>query len=51
MENLEQENSELCEEVTSSKAGMANMTALMESLVAAKNQPPLAQHQQTTINS
>ena len=51
MENLEQENRELREEVTALKAGMANLTALMESLVAAQNQPPLAQPQQTTIAS
>ena len=42
MENLEQEHRELHEEVTSLKAGMDNLTALVESLVAAQNQPPLA---------
>ena len=51
MENLEQENRELREEVITLKAGMANLTALMESLVAAQNQPPLAQPQQTTVAS
>ena len=43
MDNLEQENRELREEVYTLKAGMANLTALMESLVAAQNHPPLAQ--------
>ena len=51
MENLEQENHELHEEVTALKADMANLTALMESLVAAQNQPPLAQPQQTMVTS
>src|ERR1051325_8603278 len=39
MENLEQENRELREEVTSLRAGMANMTAMVEQLVAAQNKP------------
>ena len=43
MENLEKENCELHEEVTALKASMANLSALMESLVVAQNQPPLAQ--------
>ena len=51
MDNLEQENRELREEVYALKAGMANLTALMESLVAAYNQPPLSQPQQTTFSS
>ena len=51
MENLEQENLELRKDVTALKAGMVNLTALMESLVAAQNQPPLAQPQQTTFAS
>ena len=51
MENLEQENRELCDEVTALKAGMDNITTLMESVVAAQNQPPLAQPQQTTFAS
>ena len=51
MDNLEQENRELREEVSALKAGMANLTALMESLVAAQNHPPLAQPQQTTVAS
>ena len=58
MENLEHENRELREEVTVLKAGMANLIALMESLVVAQNQPPLAppsphiaQPQQTTVAS
>ena len=49
MENLEQENHELRDEVTALKAGMANLTSLMESLMAAQNQPPLTQTQQTTL--
>ena len=55
MENLEQESRELRKEVTALKVGMTNMTFLMESLVAAQNQPPLAppfaQPQQTTVAS
>ena len=39
MDNLEQENRELREEVYALKAGMANLTALMESLVTDQNQP------------
>ena len=35
MDNLEQENRELREEVSDLKADMANLTALMESLVVA----------------
>ena len=37
----------MCEEVSALKAGMANLTALMESLVAAQNQPPSVQPQLT----
>ena len=58
MDNLEQENREPRKEVTALKAGMDNLTALLESLVAAQNQPPLAplsphisQPQQTTVAS
>ena len=51
MDNLEQENRELREEVSTLKVVMAHLTALMESLVAAQNQPPLAQPQQTTFTS
>ena len=51
MKNLEQENRELREEVTDLKAVMANMTALMESLEVAHNQPPLAQPKKTTVTS
>ena len=47
MDNLEQENREQCEEVSALKAGMANLTALMESLVAAQKQPPSVQPQPT----
>ena len=43
MDNLKLENRELCEEVSALKVGMANLTALMESLVAAQNQPPSVQ--------
>ena len=39
MDNLEQENHELHEEISTFKAGMVNLTAMMESLVAAQNQP------------
>ena len=39
MGNLEQENRELHKEVSALKAGMANLTALMEAMVAAQNQP------------
>ena len=45
MDNLEQENHELCEEVSALKAGMANLIALMESLVASQNHPPSAEPQ------
>ena len=37
MDNLEQENRELCEEVSALKSGVANLTTLMEALVAAQN--------------
>ena len=36
MDNLEQENRELCEEVFALKASMANLTTLMEALVASQ---------------
>ena len=51
MDNLEQENRELREEVSALKAGMANLTALMESLVDAQNQPLLSQPQQTIVTT
>ena len=51
MENIEQENRDMRDEVTTLKAGMANLTTLMESLLTTQNQPPLAQPQQTTISS
>ena len=57
MENLEQENHKLCEEVTALRTGMANLTALVESLVATQNQPPppppphATQPQQATVIS
>ena len=46
MDNFKQENRELHEEVSALKADMDNLTALMESLVAAQNQPPSVQPQQ-----
>ena len=49
MDNLGQENRELRKEVSALKAGMANLTALMESLVAAQNQPPSVQPHQTRV--
>ena len=51
MDNLEQENRELHEEVSALKAGMANLTALMESLVPAQNQPPSVQPQPTRVTT
>ena len=51
MDNLEQEHRELREEVSTLKAGMANLTALMESLVAAQNQPSSVLPQQTRITT
>ena len=39
------------EKVIALKVDMANLTALMESLVATQNQPPLAQPQQITFAS
>ena len=51
MDNIEQENRKLHEEVSALKAGMANLTALMESLVAAQNQPPIVQPQQTMVTT
>ena len=47
MDNLEQENRELREEVSALKVGMANLTTLMETLVAAQNPPPSVQPQPT----
>ena len=46
-DNLEQENRELREEVSALKAGMANLTTLMEALVPAQNHPPCVQPQPT----
>ena len=51
MDNLEQDNRELREVVSNLKGSMANLTALMESLVASQNQPPLAQPQQIIVTS
>ena len=51
MDNLEQEKRELREEVSTLKAGMANLTALIESLVAAQNQPLSVQPQQTIVTT
>ena len=39
MEDLEQENHELCEEVTTLRVGMEKLTSLVESLMVAQNQP------------
>ena len=47
MDNLEQENRELQEEVSTLKVGMTNLTNLMEALVAAQNQPLSVQPQPT----
>ena len=47
IDNLEQENRKLREEVSALKAGMANLTTLIEALVAAQNQPPSVQPQPT----
>ena len=51
MDNLEQENRELREEVSALKAGLANLTTLMEALVAAQNQPPSVQPQPTRAST
>ena len=51
MDNLEQENHELREEVFALMAGMANLTVLMEALVAAQNQPSSVQPQPTRENT
>ena len=51
MDNLEQENRELHEEVSALKAGMANLTALMESLVASQDQSPIVQPQPTRVTA
>ena len=51
MDNLEQENRELREEVSSLKVGLANLTTLMEALVVAQNQPPSVQPQPTRANT
>ena len=40
MEDLEQENHELREEVTTLRTRMEKLTALVESLMAAQNLPP-----------
>ena len=47
MDNLEQETRELREEVSSLKAGMVDLTTMIEALVAAQNQPPSVQPQPT----
>ena len=51
MDNLEQENRELRGEVSALKADMANLTALMESLVASQDQPSSDQPQQTRVTT
>jgi uncharacterized protein involved in exopolysaccharide biosynthesis len=40
MDRLEQENRELCEEVTTLRDNYERITAMMKTLVAAQNQPP-----------
>ena len=51
MGNLEQENREPREEVSALKAGLANLTTLVEALVVAQNQPPSVQPQPTRENT
>ena len=51
MYNLEQENRELSEEVFALKAGLANLTTMMEALVVAQNQPPSVQPQPKRANT
>ena len=54
MEDLEQENHELRVEVTTLRTGMEKLTALVESLMAAQNQPSTSATEapdQTTVVS
>ncbi|XP_058726198.1 uncharacterized protein LOC131597523 [Vicia villosa] len=56
MEDLEQENHELRDEVTTLRVGVEKLTALVESLVAARNQPsppssPRATQTQTEVQT
>jgi hypothetical protein len=48
MDALEQENAELRGEVTTLKADLERLNAMVESLVAAQNQPPPPKPPQTT---
>ncbi|KAK2363606.1 hypothetical protein QL285_088571 [Trifolium repens] len=48
MDALEQENAELRGEVTTLKADLERLNAMVESLVAAQNQPPPSKPPQTT---
>lgn len=50
MEQLEQENQEHREEVASLKGNLKRLTTMMETLVAAQNQPPLEPIQRTVIS-
>lgn len=50
MEQLEQENQEIMEEVTSLKGSLERLTKMMETLVAAQNQPPLEPIQRIVIS-
>ena len=51
MDNLEQENRELREDFSALKLSMANLTTLMEALVASQNQPLSVQPQPTRANT
>lgn len=50
MEQLEHENHELMEEVNSLKSNLERLKTMMETLVAAQNQPPLEPIQRTVIS-
>jgi hypothetical protein len=49
MDAIEQENAELRKEVTTIKADLGRLNALVDSLVAAQNQPPPPPPPQTTV--
>ena len=49
MDQLQQENRELREEVSTLKDSLERLTAMMESMVAAQNQPPPPPPLQTPI--
>lgn len=50
MEQLEYENQDLREDVTSLKSNLERLTTMMETLVAAQNQPSLETIQRTVIS-